>query len=183
MREGRDMMTTATLKVPNELNAADVMLAIETCAPTPAEWPEGEKYLGAPQCEALAKVMIGGIHEHLKDARIAYVFREDIGNRGRVVLAKASKPGGALAWLTGVDFLISFNFTHWRDLDVAARCALVDHELAHFEHDLDTGKYFLVGHDLEEFHAIVRRWGFWRPDLVAFAEVVKVQLELFKVGP
>lgn len=171
-------MTTKTLVVPDELNAAKILAAVEN-EPTPREWPEGAKYLEAPQCSAIAELMIPQLHKHLHGALIGYVFREEMAGRNRVVLAKASKAGGALAWLTGYDFLISFNFKAWLDLDLGARCALVDHELSHFEYDLDTGSYFVVGHDLEEFHAIVRRWGFWKPDLVSFAEVVKVQLELF----
>lgn len=172
-------MTVQTLKVPDELDAAKLIRAMEKAPPLPDEWPEGAKFLEAPACSAIAEVMIPRLHKHLRGALIGYVFREDMAGRSRLVLAKASKASGPLAWLTGYDFLISFNFKAWKELEHAARCALVDHELSHFEKDLETGNYFLVGHDLEEFHAIVRRWGFWKPDLVAFAEVVKVQLELF----
>lgn len=172
-------MTTTELKVPDELNATKLLAAIEGAAPTPAEWPEGEKFLEAPQCAALAEIMIGRIHTHLHGAKIGYVFRENMAGRDRVVLAKASKAAGALGWLTGYDFLVAFNFDSWKELDVGARCALVDHELCHFQKDADTGKYFLVGHDVEEFYSIVRRWGFWKRDLLQFAEVVKVQLEIF----
>lgn len=171
-------METKALNVPDELNAAKILAAVEK-EPTPREWPEGAKYLEAPQCSAIAELMIPRLHKHLVGALIGYVFREEMAGRSRVVLAKAAKAGGALAWLTGYDFLISFNFNRWLELELGARCALVNHELSHFEKDHETGKFFVVGHDLEEFHAIVRRWGFWKPDLVSFAEVVKVQLELF----
>ncbi len=171
-------MTTKTLKVPDELDAQKLIDAIDM-EPVPTDWPEGETYIEAAQCAAIASMMIGRLHKHLNGAVIGYVFREDMAGKNRVVLAKAAKAGGALAFLSHYDFVISFNWTRWLELEVAARCALVDHELSHFERDLETGKFFVVGHDLEEFHAIVRRWGFWKPDLVSFAEVVKVQLELF----
>ena len=172
-------MTTKTFTVPDELNVDQLIVAMENAPPLPDEWPEGVKFLPALECQALAGVIIDRLHPHLTRASIAYVFREEIAGRGRVVLAKASKPGGAFAFITGLDFLMTVNFEAWKDLEHAARCALVDHELSHFDKDLETGNYCLVGHDLEEFHHIVRRWGFWKPDLVSFAEIVKVQLELF----
>lgn len=176
-------MTTQTLKVPDELDAAELINAMETAPPLPIEWPEDlTKFYPADVCRLLAGVIIPRLHSHLGNAKIGYVFREEIAGKGRVVLAKASKPGGAFAYFTKLDFLITFNFSQWQQLEHAARCALIDHELSHFEKDLETGSYFLVGHDVKEFRGIVRRWGFWKEDLVSFAEVVKVQLELFGGG-
>lgn len=171
-------MTTRKLVVPDELDATKLLKAIEH-DPPPRDWPEGEKYIDAPQCSAIAAQMIGRLHTHLATARIGFVFKEHMAGRGRLILAKASKAGGALAFLSSFDFVIVFNWTHWKDMDVRMRCALVDHELMHCQRDLDTGAFLLLGHDVEEFGAIVRRWGFWKPDLLSFAEIVKVQLELF----
>ena len=36
----------------------------------------------------------------------------------------------------------------------------------------------MVGHDVEEFGGIIRRWGLWRPNLVTFAQSGKDQLDL-----
>jgi hypothetical protein len=42
----------------------------------------------------------------------------------------------------------------------------------------------LLGHDVEEFHAIVSRWGLWKPDLKVFGNHVRnaPQFELFALG-
>ena len=174
-------MPTQKLEVPDELDAAKLLEEIES-TPVPRDWPEGDRYMEAVQVYAIAKHMIGRLHTHLANARIGFVFKEHMAGRGRLILAKASKAGGALAYLSQYDFVIVFNWTHWKDMDARTRCALVDHELMHCQRDLETGAFLLLGHDLEEFGAIVRRWGFWKADLVSFAEIVKVQLELFGAG-
>lgn len=171
-------MPTKKLRLPSELAHSKLLEAIEK-SPTPREWPEDEQYMEAAQPCVIAQKMIPQLHAHLVNARIGYLFRETMNKRDRLVLGKASKPGGGIAFLAGYDFLLTFNWQTWKDLDVGARCALVDHELAHLGRDGDAGKYFLCSHDLEEFGAIVRRWGLWRPDLVSFAQIVKVQLEIW----
>ena len=59
--------------------------------------------------------------------------------------------------------------------------ALVDHELEHCcEED---GKYFIQGHDVEDFLAVIKRNGFWTPDLRRIeAEAVQGKLELVGDG-
>jgi hypothetical protein len=43
----------------------------------------------------------------------------------------------------------------------------------HLDLDIDTGKYSLRAHDLEEFTMIVRRWGLWRDDVEFFIKAAK----------
>lgn len=69
----------------------------------------------------------------------------------------------------------------WVELTTAQRRALVDHELCHFvldEDDDGNETVSVVGHDLEEFRAVVERHGMWRPDVRAFTDVAVKQLRL-----
>ena len=61
------------------------------------------------------------------------------------------------------------------------KLALVDHEFEHVKEAQNKhGETFLkmVGHDLEEFSAIVQRHGLWDADLKRFFEEI-AQLDLF----
>jgi putative metallopeptidase len=59
------------------------------------------------------------------------------------------------------------------NIDGKQRRALVDHELNHLNIDIDTGKYSLLPHDLEEFSGIVRRHGLWRDSVKFFIEAAR----------
>lgn len=131
-----------------------------------AKWPLDETFADAAQPRAMAKPLIGAVHQHLAPAKIAYLYREDMERRGRLVLGKASKAAGVLAYLSGFDFVLVFNWKAWAQLTPPQRIALVDHELAHCEMG-ETG-WALVAHDVEEFRSIVGRWGLWTPDLREF---------------
>lgn len=135
------------------------------------EWPKGDKLHAAPQPEAIAKALIGALHPHLTNAAIAYLFSEEMRTRDRLVLGKAAKAAGVLSHLTGFDFVLTFNWTTWKDLSAPQRIALVDHELSHCaegEHGWE-----MLAHDVEEFSSIVGRWGLWKPDLVQFHAAAK----------
>lgn len=153
-------------------------------APIPAEWPKDESYLEArPPAELADVLMRAGLHEHLVNAKIAYVWRKDQRSAGRVRLGKASKASSKIQFLTGYDFIIEFNWTAWRDVlrRDEQRVAIVDHELCHCARDDETGKWTIRHHDVEEFGEIVRRWGLWKEDLRIFGMEVS-QLDLFS-GP
>jgi hypothetical protein len=65
------------------------------------------------------------------------------------------------------DFVITVNYEVWNSFDETARYALLHHELCHCEKDIDKDgnpKYSLIGHDLEEFTGIVRKYGNWSYD-------------------
>ena len=148
-----------------------------------AEWPEGLKYADAKRPEAVAKILIGALHDHLQGWRIAYVWRESIDRNGQTVFAQVRKAGGQLHYFTDFDFVMEFNWSVWKHLTLTQQVALVDHELTHcgVEVTESGSKARLVPHDVEEFTDIITRWGLWRPSLEPFAAAVQkaAQLSLF----
>lgn len=155
------------------------------------------KYREAHEVEKVARDLIYDYHTHLATARIKYVFRsEPAEEKGKLVWGKARKMGGLNAWLasTGIDrgyeqseplpfFVIEIAEPIWNAIDDKTRRALVDHELTHCDVDIDTSKYSLRPHDLEEFGSIVRKHGLWRDDVELFVkaalEAGKYKLPLF----
>lgn len=80
-------------------------------------------------------------------------------------------------------FLITIHEKTWLGLTKKQKLALIDHELCHCqveEDDKGNRKLFLVGHDLEEFRAVVRRHGQWEDGIKEFVEEARAaQLRLF----
>lgn len=144
-------------------------------------WPEGAAYRLAAQPEAIGAVLVETLHRHLTDAQIAFVYREKMKTRDKVVLAKASLAGSKLEFFTDIDLVVEVNWETWGRLTDEQRAAVMDHELCHFgmEEDENGTKYVLLHHDVEEFGAIVTRWGLWKPDLRDFGLIVKEQRDLF----
>lgn len=147
----------------------------------PPVWPDDTAFQKAEQAQAIGGVLVATLHRHLVGADIGYVFRENMATHDRTTLAKASKAGAKLGFFAGLDLCIDVNHTAWLTLSNEQRVALIDHELCHFGvEDTDKGlRYALLSHDVEEFGAIVTRWGLWKPDLRAFGRVVAEQAELF----
>lgn len=148
------------------------------------------QYKHAFDVEEIARELIDAYHSHLSTARIKYVFRSvPAEERGQIVWGKAKKVTGLNAWLTvEADqktyeksepqpfFVMEIAETVWVQLEEKQKRALVDHELTHFDVDVDTGKYSLRPHDLEEFNIIVRRHGLWRDEVKLFVDAVKLPL-------
>lgn len=170
------------MQLPDVLEACRGELDAALSTAIPGNWPEDESYLGADQPGAIAGVVIEPLHPQLALAKIGYLFREKMERRGQVRLGTAAKASSKVLFLTGLDFLIEFNWQAWRELTPKQRIALVDHELCHCERDIEKGVYTLRHHDVEEFSEIVRRWGLWTPDLCGFGRVAigAVQEELFE---
>lgn len=84
-----------------------------------------------------------------------------IGWKG-TALATASIPPPKLKPLLDDDyaFLICIAADTWPGLTAAQRTAVVDHELCHCVVDSDGPT--TIGHDYEEFAAIIERHGLWR---------------------
>ena len=168
-------------KWPDDLKLSDKQKADLEAVPGKyaafVEWPEDEKICDAKQAGAMAKILIPQFHTELTNAKIAYIQREKMGSAVRTVWAKASKSSGREYYLSGYDFVITFNWSMWRDLNVPQRAALVDHELEHCGVD-DGGSWQAQAHDLEEFNIIVRRWGLWRSSVANFVEAARPQMEL-----
>jgi hypothetical protein len=133
----------------------------------------------------LLRELVAANHEHLKDARIALAWctswKPDVD--GRVTLGKCQKATDISRELAPFDFIILLKKSFWQDVAVTPeqRRALLDHELCHagVRYDERTGEpvydergrkvYRTVRHDVEEFSAIVERYGVWKRDLETFA--------------
>jgi hypothetical protein len=153
----------------------------------------GTEYWRAYEVEKIVADLIPLHHDHLSrtDVTIRCVFRSPTGKRrGHIVLGRARRISGLNAHLVGLDkrddlnddpvdfFCIEVASEPWHELTMPQREALVDHELCHFWVSLpddpeDHRKLVMLGHDLEEFNAVVRRHGLWRPDLKAMAKAIK----------
>lgn len=115
-------------------------------------------------------------HPHLLDARIGILMRDEDGSRsGRPVIGKAQKVNDRIKTLLDLDFIIWFSKETWRRLDQEQRRALVDHELCHCSGSLEEG-WKIVGHDLEEFNAVIERHGLWLDDTRRMAKVIQPHL-------
>ena len=175
--------TETTLKLPPAIADLDLKFARALAIDVRQPWPEGEKYLAAEQPEAIAKILIhSDLHARLVNASICYLFRPEIVANGRAKGGVASKAGGKLAFLTGFDFTIELSHKVWLVLTDEQKIALLDHELAHCDRDLDApaGGWCLRAHDVEEFSEVVARWGLWTPALKGFGVAIEsAQIELF----
>lgn len=154
-------------------------------------WPIFERVLDLAELAVQASL----VREHA--VLFAFAFRYDSSDGGwtrgeRMLLGTAQMPRvtGALSDLfdqllqdtLGFDphFLILLNGDWWADANDQEREILVVHELMHCGQALDqygAPKFrksdnapilAMIGHDVEEFEAVVRRYGAWKSDLVAF---------------
>ena len=144
------------------------------------------KITHADEAKQIANELIAEVHQHLRTARILYLFTtQKKKHLDKVVLGKASKLAPLLKYLSsgmesvadGFDFILMFDVAEWQDLDAAQRKALVDHELCHCAVGDDGWR--IRGHDVEEFRAVIERHGFWKYDLKAFGETAQ-QLPLIE---
>ncbi len=134
-------------------------------------------------------------HAHLADARVAFLWATvEYRRQGRQILGQAQilPPSGSPwsagrscqqieEWFGGMpDFMITLDARACDNLDDPSFCALVEHELCHCGQARDQfgGPKFdregrpafaVLGHDIEEFTDIVRRYG----AAAAGAEVVR----------
>jgi hypothetical protein len=176
------IITLESHKLPDVLLMHHYELQLALGQQVPGTWPEESAYLNAHQPKAIAAVLIEVVHTHLANAAIGYIFKEDAKKLDKQQLGSAQRVGGKIAFFTGLDFIIEINWTAWMRLAPPQRVALIDHELCHcVRSDGETGpRYELVTHDVEEFSAIVHRWGLWKNDLARFARVVRQQRDLFE---
>lgn len=156
----------------------------------------------APDVERIARDIIATEieHEHLRQARILYLFRRGTWvSRGKTVYGKAKKVTGELAFVaqqllarqigeqiemgeppafTGssrplqYDFVLEINRDTWPNLTDLQRKAIIDHELCHCLIDTK-GKTSITGHDVEDFGSVIRRYGLYMQDLKSFGKAVR----------
>ena len=137
---------------------------------------------------------------HLKEGEVGIFWIESLEamtEKGRHVLGMVHEPKvqGKLnllfCWMLRMihgedpDFIIRLDAMWWAAATPREREILVYHELSHIGHaedkdgepkyNEDTGRpvYCIVGHDIEEFSAVARRYGAWSLDLQDFAQALK----------
>ena len=116
------------------------------------------------------------------DAYLALRHDPDAPRAGEDFRSGESVPGKLLV---SEFFLITIYQPFWKSRSTTdhQRRALVDHELSHCyseeERNRQTGEptgkvsLSLLGHDLEEFHAIAERYGAWEPAISTFAYALR----------
>lgn len=153
----------------------------------------------APEVEAIARRLIAEHHSYLRQSDIRYLWRisESAWTKGgHDVYGQTALVSGPMRHIAGdADAVVLVNHAAWGYLSVAQRVALVDHELSHLVPKTDAdgvtlshpdGAPILVlaRHDVEEFAAVIRRHGLWRPELERAAEAFRaVPLDLGLEGP
>jgi hypothetical protein len=141
----------------------------------------------AYDAETLGNQLIDQHHGHLIQAKILWLFTTQERKKcDRVRAASAAKlpplqrflaSGTAASVQDGHDFLILIDVKQWGQLAQHQRLALVDHELSHCSVS-DSGKWTIVGHDVEELTHIIARHGLWRNELAEMGKVSARQLHL-----
>lgn len=136
--------------------------------------------------------LVGNHFRHLDEARFALAWRKALkpDPDGKLVLGKCRKCSDLDRELAEYDFVIILNREAWlEDFDPQQREALLYHELCHA--GVTRGKdgeikrdekgrivFRLRKHDIEEFSAVVERYGLYKADLAHFAEKCKKTREL-----
>jgi hypothetical protein len=142
-------------------------------------------------------------HEHLADAKIAWLWTTAENTaRDKAVAGECRQPGppskkwqsAQSRWLLRHwfgddewDFIITISAPYAEFADDWSFCALIEHELCHAAQDIDMNgeprfdregrpMFRLVGHDVEQFHDVVERYG-------AAASGVDRMVQLANAGP
>lgn len=138
--------------------------------------------------------------QQLKDGEVVLMLlmrHEEKVKQGRRILGEIALPRfmGPLAplasWLLAKacdghmpDYIVWFDAEWWAEATPIQREALVYHELCHAEQAADrdgepkfddAGRpvWTIKGHDVEEFSAVVRRYGAWSPDIRLFIAALR----------
>lgn len=115
----------------------------------------------------LVEIVMRRHHEHLEEARIGVLFRDEAPVAGAHTTLGMAKKVSDEAKAAGLqyDFVIWFAEDTWHQLSEAQRVALVDHELMHCQFAQKDGEWkaSIRKHDFEEFNEIIARHGLWWP--------------------
>lgn len=130
----------------------------------------------------LAGELIKKHHPNLRNARIGIVFRSEASSvNGKRVLGKAEKINAKWKPLLreDLDFVIWLAADFWLgEATPMQQKALLDHELCHCKFD----QYYnpvIVGHDIEEFNAIILRYGNWLEEMKYTAAAFQPHIPTF----
>lgn len=156
------------------------------------------EYRLAPEVGRVAKELIAEHHRHLLNVEVVYVFLSKTPkNKGKDVWGRAKKVSGLPAFLASRQqhdityeeqaddlFVIEISEEVWERLKPKARRALVDHELSHcwviWDEKAESDSLSVIGHDVAEFEAILKRHGLWNDDVEDFVRTGFEQLSFDK---
>jgi Putative phage metallopeptidase len=161
-----------------------------------------KKFMAAPDADRIAAELLSTVHADIAEFPVRCIFQEEADKKlNHVVLANVRKLSGLNAFLAGsvaieglqdsldLDLAITFQeprelilimvaHGRWQSLTDAQRVALIDHELCHVvcvtNEDGETHPK-IIGHDVEEFHAIIHRHGDWKGEVAGFQPPVKLR--------
>jgi|CXWL01.1.fsa_nt_gi DNA segregation ATPase FtsK/SpoIIIE-like protein len=157
-----------------------------------------QAWKAAPEVAKIARQIISESHPHLAETRVEFrFFDEEKKKLNHSIFGYAEIISGDKAYMATwmpdqfgeivqpesfrepePFFMISIWEKAWRNLMESQRLALVDHELCHCIIELDERNnpvLRLVGHDIEEFNAIVARHGLWMPHEEAFVKSIRTE--------
>ena len=130
---------------------------------------ETEKYVDAPEVEALAKKLIKRFRlSDAEEAVIKFLFYKA---EKSSFFGKCSRATGKWSYLTGYDYVIEVWKPFWDRSTDQVREALVYHELLHIQKG--KVKWVVRKHDVEEFLDVVQEYGPWSANLQSLEEILR----------
>lgn len=133
--------------------------------------------------ETEVKEIVSKYHPHLESAVITVFGKPKAAQKGdKLNVAKAMRPAELVRVSLGLaglksDYLIVIGLDVWNTTEWKGKVAILDHELTHMSGKDDKGRWRLVGHDIEEFTAVLERQGAYTYALKRFVKAAQ-QLEL-----
>lgn len=124
--------------------------------------------------------LVAAYHPHLVNARIEVQVRDTAKVDDSSVTIGEVDTADNDGEKRQFDFTIWFALDTWQTMSEWQRDALCDHELSHCAWD-EKGEPLLVAHDIEEFNAVIARWGLWWHN--ADATLAALQMMPAPVGP
>jgi len=168
--------------------------------PVPGEeqFDPGIKFIESAELNAIGGALCsatsdGELQRTTRGLTVRYLWKAEGGrHHGANILGKCVKPSGLVRHFSGADFVIWLAADHLRAHNGGAPAtrfqieACLYHELKHIgvEEDEETGdeKPVLRPHDLEEFNAVILRYGAW-DEAVELAAAAFTQMPLWPTAP
>ena len=123
------------------------------------------------------------IRKHHKSLRGFYIgviaWEGERKSGGSLVLGKARKVSENMRPLMAdemIDAVIEISADFWSSATSNQKRALMDHELHHLDVN-ENDQLAMRGHDIEEFNAVIRRYGFWLEDVHRTAAAVQARFD------
>ena len=103
-----------------------------------------------------------------KNTPILYLFAQKMGN-GK--WGKCSKCSDAMEVASGYRFVITINHAQWLLLTEKQREACVFQQLINIGYNSEKDKYCIVKPDIIEFNSVVKKYGLYRDNIIAFTNI------------